>query len=82
LRLLSLEFINGKLLVDTSSYLFLKWADRQNDCSSWVSESIIRYSDIVLFSFLALEIPETEEALEALFNELGNDYGKVLLEFI
>jgi hypothetical protein len=70
-----------KTLLDASSHPFLRWADRQKDSRPWASHSSIRHSDIVLFSFQFLEIPETADALEALFNDLGKHHGKDLLEF-
>lgn len=59
---------------DTSSHLFLKWADHRQLSIPLASQTKVRHSDIVIFSFRILEIPENEESFRDLINSLRYDH--------
>ncbi|PMD30617.1 hypothetical protein L207DRAFT_573440 [Hyaloscypha variabilis F] len=59
---------------DASSDPFLKWADRRDVSTTWTpNNTSMRHSDIVMFSFRVLEIPEDQESFYDLIHSLRYD---------
>ena len=59
---------------DASSDPFLKWADRRDVSIPWAANTSMRHSDIVMFSFRVLEIPENQEDFYDLIHSLRYDH--------
>jgi hypothetical protein len=59
---------------DASSHPFLKWADRRDVSMPWAPHTSMRHSDIVMFSFRVLEIPENQESFFDLIQSLRYDH--------
>lgn len=56
-----------------NSHPFLRWASHRNVSTSWAPHTSIRHSDVVMFSFRILEIPESQESFHELISSLQYD---------
>jgi hypothetical protein len=59
---------------DASFHPFLRWAGHRDVSTPWAPHTSIRHSDIVMFSFRILEIPESQESFHDLINSLRHDH--------
>jgi len=53
---------------DASSHPFLRWANSHDASAPWATQTCIRHSDIVAFSFRILLMPENDEDFQSLMN--------------
>lgn len=61
--------------LDASSHPFLRLADHHGASTpGWAPHTSIRHSDIVMFSFRVLEIPETRDSFHDLISSLHHDH--------
>jgi hypothetical protein len=61
---------------DASSHPFLRWAGHRDISTPWAAHTSIRHSDIVMFSFRVLEMPESQESFHYLISSLRYDHEK------
>ncbi|KAF4633227.1 hypothetical protein G7Y89_g4891 [Cudoniella acicularis] len=67
------------VIEDASSHPFLRWADRRDVSTPWTFNTSMRHSDIVMFSFRILEIPETQESFHDLIYSDNHENSAVML---
>ena len=75
------EVVNDDLpeFQDAGSHPFLRWSGPRNVSTPWAPHASLRHSDIVVFSFRVLEIPESQESFHDLISSLRYDDEKSIM---